>query len=510
MSALPSAQGQGALFELVARGVKDTYFVADQKESEFTYTAQYGASVPHLGERRLTVPVNGTAFGTTFEVEIDTYGDVLTECALEMELPSWIPPLPLVPGGPPVPAATVNGLCPVTSVTAVGGGGVSYGYVNGVGYFLLEKVQFYQDQFLIQEWSGDGLLAKQMTEGSYHHGALRMARGGWMDTAERIDVRNLQLRATPGRLRVHLPLPGLQSPTDVGLPLVAMVWQTLRLRVTLRKIEELVVCSDGGVFSPAPWSVPLMKYTMTDGTTIRTFAPRSFASLGAPTILLSTVQRYVTPEIQQEMRSQRFEIPFRRLYENRFSFGELDFISLDKGGVSAVTRRLEGRHPTERLFWFFRLQEAVDKGRLDDWTNPFFESHQTTETQPLTWPYGGFYYRLKLLIAGRDRERLESGEVWDVIGPWAKQERVTGAGVHGLGEMNWGVGDRLGTRYPCERVPTGTVNFTTADRPSLYIELANTPSHPLRAERVAEMRVWSEAWNVYVIEEGRGKVMFAS
>ena len=95
--ALPSAQGQGALFELVARGVKDKYFVADQKESDFTYTARYDASIPHLGERRTTVPVNGTAFGTTFEVEIDSYGDVLTECALEMELPSWIPSLPLLP-----------------------------------------------------------------------------------------------------------------------------------------------------------------------------------------------------------------------------------------------------------------------------------------------------------------------------------------------------------------------------------------------------------------------------
>lgn len=506
MSALPSAQGQGALFELVARGVKDKYFVADDSKSEFTYTARYDASIPHLGERRTAVPVNGTAFGTTFEVEIDAYGDVLTECALEIELPSWIPPLPLVADGAPVEASVVNGLCPITSV----GGGVSYGYVNGVGYFLLEKVQFYQDQFLIQEWSGDGLLAKQMTEGSYHHGALRLSQGGWMDTADRTALRNLQLRATPGRLRVHLPLPGLQSPTDVGLPLLAMVWQTLRLRVTLRKLEELVVCSDDGVLSPAPWAVPLMEYVRTDGTT-GTFAPRSVHAMGAPTVLLATTQRYVTQEVQQEMRGMRFEIPFRRMFENRFTFGELDFISLDKGGVSAVTRRLEGRHPTERLFWFFRLREAVDKGRLDDWTNPYFEASPTTETQPLTWPYGGFYYRLKLIIAGRDREHLESGSTWDVIAPWSKAERAGfGGGMKGIGMMDWGLGDRMGTRYPCERVPTGSVNFTTGDRPSLFIELANVSSHPIRAERVVEMRAFSEGWNVYVVEEGRGKVMFAS
>ena len=506
MSALPSSQGQGALFELVARGVKDKYFVADQKDSEFIHDARYSSSLPHLAERRTFVPLNGTAFGGTFEVELDAYGDILTECALEIQLPTWIPPIPLVPGGAPVVPSIVNGLCPVTSV----GGGISYGYVNYAGYFLLEKVQFLQDQFLIQEWSGDGLLAKQMTEGSYHHGNLQLLKGGGTDTAERTAVRNLQLRATPGLLRVELPVVGCSGPNDVGLPLVGMVWQTLRLRVTLRKLEELVVCSDDGVFSPAPWAVPLFQYTMADGITVGTFSPLSLSQIGPPTVLLSTVQRYVTPEVQQEIREQKFEIPFRRVFENRFTFSELHYIALDKGGVSAVTRRLEGRHPTERLFWFFRLKESVDKGRLDDWTNSYFESHPTTETQPLTVPYGGFYYRLKLLIAGKDREYLESGEVWNGIVPWAKAERIAGAGVTGLGIMDWGLGDRMGLRYPCERVPTGTINFTTGDRISLFIHLANVPVHPVRAERVAEMRTFSEGWNVYIIEEGRGRVLFAS
>lgn len=507
MSVLPSSQGQGALFELVARGVKDKYFVADQKDSEFIYDARYSSSLPHLGERRTFIPLNGTAFGSTFEVELDAYGDILTECTLEIQLPTWIPPIPLVPGGAPVTPSVVNGLCPVTSV-----GGASYGYVNYAGYFLLDKVQFLQDQFLIQEWSGDGLLAKQMTEGSYHHGNLQLLKGGGTDTAERTAMRNLQLRATPGLLRVELPVVGCSGPKDVGLPLVGMVWQTLRLRVTLRRLED-IVCSDNGGFSPAPWAVPLFQYTMASGTvgeTVGTFTPLSLSQMGAPTVLLSTVQRYVTPEVQQEIREQKFEIPFRRVFENRFSFGELDFISLDKGGVSAVTRRLEGRHPTERLFWFFRLQESVDKGRLDDWTNPYFTENPTTETQPLTVPYGGFYYRLKLLIAGRDREYLESGEVWDIITPMCKAERVTGAGVNGLGMMDWGLGDRMGVSYPCERVPTGTINFTTGDRISLFIHLANVPVHPVRAERVAEMRTFSEGWNVYIIEEGRGRVLFAA
>jgi len=499
MTSIQQSSGQGALFELVARGIKDKYFVNDSKESQFTYSAAYASSIPHIKERKTSVPVNGTHFGTTFEVEIDRYGDILTECALDIQLPSWLPPLPIHPNGMPIDPSVANGLYPITATN-----GLSYGYVNGCGYFLFEKIQFYQDQALIQEWSGDGLLVKQLTEGSRTYSDLRLIRGGYTGST----LRALQLRATPPPLRIYLPLPGLQSPDDVGLPLLAMTWQTLRLRITLRKLEDIVICSDFSLFKPTPWSsANTFQYTLSDGSTTQTFSPRLIHEIGHPTIVLSTVQHYVPADIQQSLREQTIQIPFRKCFENRFTFGELDFISLDKGGTSAVTRRLEGRHPTERLFWFFRLQQTMDQNRLDDFRNSYFDDHVPSDTQPYTEPYGGFYYQLKLLIAGRDRERLESGEVWNGIVPWSKQERV---GPAGIGEMRWSLGDRLGVVYPSYRIPEGTVNFTTADRPTLYLELANVPVHPLLAQRIVEMRAISEAWNVYEIKEGRGRILFAS
>lgn len=508
MSTLPSSNGQGALFELVARGVKDKYFVEDNKDSEFTYDARYSSSVPHLGERRTFIPVNGTSFGGTFEVEIDAYGDILTECSLDIRLPTWFPPLPLSPQGVPVSPSLVNSTYPIRSV----GSELSYGYVKYVGYFLFEKIQFYQDQFLIQEWSGDGLLAKQLTEDSCEARNIALLRGGQLDIAERTDIRNIQIRATPSPLSIRLPLPGLQSKNDVGLPLLAMPWQTLRLRVTLRKLEDLVVCSDTTIFSPAPWNVPLFHYTFSDGTTDHSFSPLPLQEIGHPSVVLTTIQRYVSSDIQQELRDMTIQIPFRKMFENRFTFGELDFISLDKGGVSAVTRRLEGRHPTERLLWSFRLQQSLDRNRLDDFNNNYFSEHLPTDTQPYTTPYGQFYYRIKLLIAGRDRERLETGEVWNVIAPWAKQESVVSSNNYGIGTMSWGRGDIFEDMISIsnDRVPEGTVNFTTADRPTLYLELANVISHPLMAQRLVEMRVWSEGWNVYEIKEGRGRMLFSN
>jgi hypothetical protein len=507
MTTINQSSGQGALFELVARGVKDTYFVKDTKESIFPYDARYHSSNHHLSERRTEVPINGTAFGQTFEVEIDPYGDILTECALEIDLPTWFPSLPLLPNGQLCTPSTVNSLYPITTNDLTG---LSYGYVNHIGYFLFERIQFYQDQFLIQEWSGDGLLAKQMTEGSWNSSFLAQTVGGLQDTVNPITdiptVRGIQLRATPGHLRIHLPLPGIQCPDDGGFPLVAMAWQKFRIKCTLRNLEDLVVCSDSTIFKPAPWNVPSFTYSFPDNSTY-SFAPLSRNKIGNPTILLSTVQRYVSPAVQEALRSTPIQIPFRRQFENNFTFGELDYIPLDKGGVAAVTRRLDGRHPTERMFWFFRTQNALDHNQLDNFSNDYFDTHVPTEAQPYTTPYGSFYYRIKLIIAGRDRELIHEPFLWQQIVQLAKDEKACGKEIS---SMKWSRGDTFGTIYPTARVPEGTVNFTTADRPTFYVELANVNMNILLAQRKSECRVFTEGWDVYEVKEGRGRLLFAN
>jgi hypothetical protein len=511
MTSINQSSGQGALFELVARGVKDTYFLKDSRESSYPYDASYDSMAHHLAERRTMVPINGTNWGNTFEVEIDPYGDVMTECAFEIDLPTWLPQLPLVKDGPLYLPKTINDLYSITSNTV---GARSYGYVNYIGYFLFEKIQFYQDQFLIQEWSGDGLLAKQVSEGSYNSSFLEQTVGGLKETVNTTTnvstVRGLELRATPGHLRIKLPLPGLQCPGDGGFPLVAMSWQKFRIKATLRPLEDLVVCSDTTIDKNIPefypWNVSEFKYTDDNGDVV-VFNPLKLSQIGQPTILLSTIQHYVPPRVQEELRSTPIQIPFRLQYENDFTFGELDYISLDKGGVAAVTRRLDGRHPTEKIFWFFRSQNSLDRNQLDNFNNDFFDSHIPTDTQPYTVPYGAFYYNMKLVIAGRDRESDYEPLLWQEVSQLVKDEKPSGLGI---GEMKWTTGEKYGTIYPAPRQPEGTVNFTTADRPTLHLALANIRSNVWLAQRKSEFRVFTESWNVYDVREGRGRMLFAS
>ena len=512
MTSINQSSGQGALFELVARGNKDTYFVKDSRESVFPYDARYDSSAHHLAERRTMVPINGVTWGNTFEVEIDPYGDVMTECEFEIDLPTWIPKLPLIAGDKQLyEPSVINGLYSITSNNI---DERSYGYVNYVAYFLFERIQFYQDQFLIQEWSGDGLLAKQLGEGSYNSSFLQQTLGGLNEPIEPTTgvptVRGIQLRATPGHLRLKLPLPGLQCPGDGGFPLVAMSWQKFRIKATLRPLEDLVVCSDLTISKQHPvfypWNVPEFKYRGENDVENR-FAPIPLSDIGNPTILLSTVQHYVPPRLQEELRSKPIQIPFRRQFENNFTFGELDYISLDKGGSAAVVRRLDGRHPTEKIFWFFRTQNVLDRNRLDDFYNDYFDDKPPTMTQPYPVPFGSFYYRMKLVIAGRDRESDYEGYLWQDISQFCKDEKASGVGI---GEMKWTTGEVYGAIYPIPRQPEGTVNFTTADRPTLHLDLVNININPWLAQRKSEFRVFTEGWDVYDVREGRGRLLFAN
>ena len=352
--------------------------------------------------------------------------------------------------------------------------------------------------------------AKQLTEGSLNSSGLAFKQAGVTaasnDTSP-AGIRALQMRATPGHLRIYLPLPGMQCPKDSGFPLIGLPSQTFRIKGTLRKLEDLVVSSDPLTRKPAPWAMPEFVIAYPNGPV--TFAPKPFLDIGQPTILLSTVQHYISLEEGEEVRSAAIQIPFRKQFENQFSFGELDYIPLDKGGQAVATRYIDGRHPAERLFWFFRNSTLVEQNRLDVFYNDYFQYKPVSETQAYT---SEFYYGIKLNIAGKEREDLYGASLWNHIVPVAKHENIPfemGMGK-GIGSMMWSLGDTYGTVYPAPRNPEGTVNFTTADRPTMYIQLANIMPNLYLAARKAEMRVYVDSWNVYEVVNGRGRLMFAN
>jgi hypothetical protein len=456
---------EGALYEAISRGNKDTYFFGDDMERTINpFENRYDRIPPNLQELRRIPPLNGAEFGRSCEFEFEVAGDIFLRPTILIDLPTWLP-------STFVPTNSVNPV--VDGVTAE-----SYGYTNGIGYFMFNKIQIFQDKLLLQELTGDALFATRAARGTLNSAYLENSLAGWHDGT----AASIGAAATPPRLRLELPFIGGRN----GFPSIAMRQQPFKLRLEIRPLEDLVESSMPGPAAPKPWT-----RTFTDGT--NTFPAISRNAIHSPTIQLETRHAYVDGETQLALRSNPIEIPFSRPYENTYTFGPQEYAPLLRGVPALVTERLDGQHPASRVLWFFRSQNDLRTGRR--------------------WAFspdisGGEYYNNEsLIIASRDRETLFTPLIWNVLTAHAKEDRDPGAGI---GEMNWDLGDLRGRRAPWERQPEGTVNFTTADRPTLYTSLTAVANDTILGAPSTEMTAVVDGWALYNIERDRGVLKYGN
>ena len=191
---------EGALYELVARGNKDVYFIEDSKDANNLFDNRYGPFPPHIYEKRELPPLNAPDFGRSFEFQVEIAGDIIVEPTLLITLPTWYPQ----------PQATRNPNSQITLASS----DTTYGWVNGIGYFMFEKIQLLQDNILLQEFSGDALWAVSRGRGSLNSRFLEDRLLG-IHGGSALDVAR---NATPGVLRLPLPLFGCQSREEGGIP----------------------------------------------------------------------------------------------------------------------------------------------------------------------------------------------------------------------------------------------------------------------------------------------------
>lgn len=458
---------EGALYELVARGNKDVYFVKDDPEAKNLFDNRYNPVPPQIVELRRLPPLNTPGFGRSFEFQVEIAGDLFVEPTLLIDLPSWLPP----------PQAALNPTSVITDAS-----GISYGYTNGIGFFLFEKIQLLQDNILLQEFSGDALWATSRSRGTLNSAFLDNRLVGLHSNSQLELGRN----ATPGRLRLPLPLFGCQSLDDGGFPSCCIPQQQYRIRCFLRKLEDLVEASDGRA-KPTPWGQTGWLLRQSALGPASTFSTLPVQEIQSPSILLETRHVYTDAETRLGLQQVRNEIPFERLYENIFTQNQFDYAPIERGAVAAITRRLEGVHPAARIVSFFRSQKALRANQLWNISNDISG--------------GQFYNNMKLVIAGKDRETLFSPLVWDKLVKHAKEERDSGLP---FAIMNWTIGDVRSRRQPFARQPEGSVNFTTADRPTLYIELNDVVGKNSVLYSIVE------TWACMVTEQYRATLWFGN
>jgi len=462
---------EGALYELLARGNKDVYFQADAFTSVSPFRNNYKRGPAYVHERRQIPPINNVDFGKVVEFDFEVAGDVFTHPTLLIDLPTWLPS----------EFASLNNNNIITDNS-----GNTYGYTKGIGYFLFSKIQVYQDQILLQEFSGDALYATKLSRGSINSSFLENVLVGIHDGSS----LSIQRNATPKQLRLELPLLGCQNIEDGGFPSYGVRTQVFRLRLTLRKLEDLVECSNSSITKPNLYPWDRSDFTITDkNSNVTNFSTLGRYQMSIPNLYLETRHIYVDPDTQKGLVESSQELLFSRLYENTFYFNEKDYAPMLNNAVSSVLKRIDAVHPASRLLFFMRQKSDININKLWKITSDLTNKE--------------YYNNISLLIASRDRETSFPPFIWNILTQHSKEDRYSG---EGLGIMNWDLGEQRGKVANAIHQPEGSVNFSTADKPNIVVDLQNISG----TDRNTEMLLIVDAWAIYQIEKGRGRLKYSN
>ena len=468
----PNTSAEGSLLELVARGKKDVYFYSNEKTAHVPFSYNADTWPATLDETRNIQPLNMVDFGRTVEWEFDTFGDIMISASLRIELPTWIP---------------IHNMALNMKSVIRDSSGSTYGYTQGVGAFLFEQIQFYQDQLLLQEFSGDFLYAWTHFHGSLSQEALALTEMG-CHMGSALDI---QRNATPKKLTLRLPLIGCAHPDEGGFPLVALPGQKFRLRCKLRRLEDIVESSLGYI-KPTPWGKSMVSRDRNGNEA--TFRNLSREEIGKPVIILETTQRYLRQDTQEAMKNNKYQIPFLRPFENKLSLDPSDYVSVGNGGTSYITKRIDGRHPAESMLVMFQSEYNLERNQLWNLKNPLGSSS------------GAYFNQLSLIIASKDREKQWDTALWNNISPWVKCDKNSGIPVAWI---SFSVGPQYSSTASEKREPGGTINFTSADKPTLWLDIQDTLPASFGQKRVT-MRCVTAGWGVYLIEDNRGGMLFGN
>ena len=377
---------EGSLYELVARGNKDVFFYEDSQSSTFLFDNSYEPQTSSISEVRRVPPISTAEFGRTTEFLFDLVGDIMQNPCILIDLPSWIPPIYI----------NTNKTSWIRDAS-----GVAFGYTQAIAYFLFENIEFYQDNILLQEFSGDTLWALSKISGTYANSFMIMDETGDHDGSP----QSIQANATPPQLRLELPLIGCQG-KDTGFPQRAALRHTYRLRCKLRKLEDLVEASDRRA-KPTPWNTVFQ--SPNTGPNHLTMLPRE--KIPPLELQLETTQVYVDKNTQNYLQTHPLRVRFSRLFENTFTQSALEYTSVLGGGTSTVQRRIDGRHPASRLIWYFRSTADIMANRLYSVSTPTNKPYFNTVT---------------LTIAAKTRESPFQPFVWRDVVNYAKEEIDSG------------------------------------------------------------------------------------
>jgi hypothetical protein len=453
-----SSYGGAGLLELVARGKKDTFFTGSPKISFFH--SVYVRARPWLRETRYLLPRNEADFGSYVDFVLDPVGDIIQNIHCLIHLPSWLPQ----------EIVEKNGTSLVRDAS-----GTAFGYTNNIAYHFIQKIQMFQNQVLIYEDFGEAMLLRLTSKSRKGVLSVYKALAGGNDGS----ALQIQRSATHNELEIRLQLPFDNRPGDFGIPITAVSPFTLRLRLYLAPLQNLIETSKSlSTIRPDPFGkVFTIQETKTSGN--RTFKTKERSELGKPSIQLRVQYVYVDGKSQKLLQEGSWRIPYIRCLSNEFT---LEDVLWKINQSASIRKQIELYGNVQRIRAVFQSEANRLAGRLSDYS-------------PITG--SDWFTSLTLLIHGTDRVGNFGPEVFSRIIPYSHDVGLSYPNVYcldtGAEDLNF---------------PAGTLNMSQAEKPEIQVMLSQQNADMRTESKKSFLIIYADVWDVLLLDKQWIKLPF--
>lgn len=321
-------------------------------------------------------------------------------------------------------------------------------YSNSLGTILLEEATLEVDDQILERITGDAINVVSQLFPDMN------TQVGFSDSIGRISIGDVKaldgtriLPTDDNWITVPLLFSMLRERLTATFPLIACRAGTMRVRVTLKRFDQIVRSVSGQRASCT--DTPL-------GKTTDMYYTRQIYNIPKPTkteqkppglkdIQLLTSGVFVDGPYREMLLRQPFERPFREIQQ--FDFNEPLKYVINKTGNDMITIQLplEANQPVEEIVWFLRRKAAITLN--NDWVN--YSATLEKDYDPTFAPLQPLLVSAKLQANGM--EIISQDEAWF-------RSHISRAHKGGRAAYESYIYGYSFAKSPGEHDPTGTIN----------------------------------------------------
>jgi hypothetical protein len=424
------------LLDLVSRDVQDnTIFPLDATITRFTRDETL-RTVPMSSVMREFTFRGPATFGQTFTFEMGhmNSGDLISGLFIQLQLGDWFTGL-------------IRENFRTNKIVSLNPSQL-WTYCNSLGTSILEEATLEVDDQVLERVTGDSIHVSSILfpDLNTQSGLADVLGLKSMDDLKASDGKRAFF-TEDGWVTVPLTFSMLREKITATFPLIACREGTMRIRVTLKRFDQIVRILSGDRSDCL--DTPLGKdFEIIDNQlTIHKISSISSSSdiPKLKNIQLLTQGVFVDGPYREMLLRQQFERPFREIQQ--FDFTEpLKYIT-NKSGNDMITVQLplEANQPVEEIVWFLRRKAAVTLN--NDWTN--YSATLEKDYDPIFSPLEPLLISAKIQANGQ--EIINKDEAWFR----SHISRVHRGGNTSYESFIYGYSF---ARHPGQHDPTGTIN----------------------------------------------------